>query len=390
MFDFSIDFSTILSFDNILAQLNLVQGVFFGIVLITLSSKKNKYYLGLFLFFWGISFTSGILSQQDFFAENIFLIFLPFNFYFLYFPLLYLYIKELTGTYDFEKDKKHLIPGLLEFVLFLGLFITFFDENYQLDQSTSYFISCYHIASILFGIYYLIKMLLLIRENKTKVLEVFSSTTNKLLQWLIPIIYIFLFSMGLGLTIILTLLYYPPEVDLNNVIFNLTFLISSILTTISTYWVILYGFKQSTIWPKALEKIPFEKNSSSIEGDIGLEFDTLFEKVLHTIENSKCYRNDELNIADLATLTGIHHLKQSKIIKHKTGMNFNSFINEFRIKEAKEILSHPTAFMEKRFTIDSLGSEVGFKTKTSFYKAFKQFEKTTPAQYFKNWQDNIS
>ncbi len=37
----------------------------------------------------------------------------------------------------------------------------------------------------------------------------------------------------------------------------------------------------------------------------------------------------------------------------------------------------------KKYTIESLGKEVGFKSKTSFYSAFKLYTGLTPSYYIK-------
>jgi len=39
--------------------------------------------------------------------------------------------------------------------------------------------------------------------------------------------------------------------------------------------------------------------------------------------------------------------------------------------------------MVERYSIDGLGEKAGFKSRTSFYRSFKEFTGLTPTQYLK-------
>ncbi len=387
MTDISSEILNLLQINSVLGIINLLQGVVFGIVFISISStKKPSFYLGMFLFFWGFRFAGDILADLGYIIEYPFMIFLPLNFYFLSFPLLFLYIKGLTGQYDYNKDKKHLIPGLLEFVLFSILFITFLvNRKLGTDGTFHYsFILFYLLSSHLFAAYYLIKMRSLIRMHKVKVLEVFSSTDKKLLSWLIPMIYIFLLSTCLAFMFTLFQIAFEQVDFLAGKYFIYVYIALSILDIILTYWVVIYGIKQSVIWPKAFVDKSLNQNSTEKPGNEISNFDELFEKVILTVEDTKCFKNNELTIADLARLTNIHPAKLSRVIKQKTKTNFSSFVNKYRIEEAKLIMKDSARL--KMFSFNIVIQEVGFKSTSAFYRAFKKFEGITPTHYLMKYE----
>jgi AraC-like DNA-binding protein len=58
--------------------------------------------------------------------------------------------------------------------------------------------------------------------------------------------------------------------------------------------------------------------------------------------------------------------------------SFTDFINELRIEVSKEYL-----VTKGNLTIESIGYESGFNSKSTFFKAFKKFTGITPLQYQK-------
>jgi YesN/AraC family two-component response regulator len=65
----------------------------------------------------------------------------------------------------------------------------------------------------------------------------------------------------------------------------------------------------------------------------------------------------------------------SHIINTESEKNFNDFLNEFRIDHFKKLLEND------QFSIEGMAYESGFKSKTSFYRAFKKSTGQTPLQY---------
>jgi AraC-like DNA-binding protein len=83
-------------------------------------------------------------------------------------------------------------------------------------------------------------------------------------------------------------------------------------------------------------------------------------------------------LQDIAKELGVTPNTLSHLINDYLGKSFSIYLNEFRIEEAKKIL-----VTNEQFTIEAIGYEAGFNSKSSFFATFKKFTKTTPAAYKK-------
>lgn len=108
-------------------------------------------------------------------------------------------------------------------------------------------------------------------------------------------------------------------------------------------------------------------------------------KIQEALEIEKLYLNTEFSLNDLAQNTGLkqHHLSQ--VINSQLNMSFYDLVNFYRIAEAKKILAAAEAIK-----IESLAYQVGYKSKSAFFIAFKKLTNTTPAQYRKEIHKSFS
>ncbi len=337
--------------------------------------------MGLFLLSWGLYFVTPVMGPQGYFNKYPLLAFIPLNLCFISFPFLYLYIKRLTGEYSFNRDKKHLYPGLVIMACFLLLFFIFLDVP-GIDISKHPFYSSGLLTLLVlantFILVYLLKMRGLVKKNALKVLEVHSSVEYKLLTWLNPLIYAFLFLTIFDFVFTIILMIISADPTIFSAIYKYIDGFQDIIEVIITYWAAIFAIKQSTVWVGNSTAVVPQK----MREEVIVDLDDLYEHLTDTIENTMCFKNMELTIVDLAHLMDMHYVKLSKVIKQKTNMNFNTFINKYRIEEAKAIMRDPQKF--RGLTFDVLGQKVGFKAKSSFYNAFKKFEDTTPSKFQKS------
>lgn len=68
----------------------------------------------------------------------------------------------------------------------------------------------------------------------------------------------------------------------------------------------------------------------------------------------------------------------SQYINENLGKSFSNLIKEYRIEKAKQLLQ-----TESNFTIEGLGYDSGFSSKSTFFTAFKKITGFTPAEYQK-------
>lgn len=104
-----------------------------------------------------------------------------------------------------------------------------------------------------------------------------------------------------------------------------------------------------------------------------------FEKIEVLFKSAKPYLDPELSVKKVVELTDIPEHIISRAINHKADMHFFDYVNQYRVEEAKQLLTDETAV--KQFTIEALAMQCGFNNKTSFNKAFKKFTGETPSAY---------
>lgn len=117
-----------------------------------------------------------------------------------------------------------------------------------------------------------------------------------------------------------------------------------------------------------------ELNKYTLLKDI--DVDKKIKKLESYMEESCPYLDEKLSLADLSLHIGLSKHQVSQLINDCYQMNFNSFINSYRIKEAKKLLRDTAGH-----TILSITYAVGFNSKTSFYSSFSKFVGCTPQEY---------
>ena len=117
------------------------------------------------------------------------------------------------------------------------------------------------------------------------------------------------------------------------------------------------------------------KESQEKEEDV-----SLFTKINCTMTDDKIYTNPELTIDQLAKKVNSNTKYVSQAINENAEMNFSTYINTFRIEEAKQLLRDGES---KNWSMDAVAEKCGFNNPTSFYQAFKKNTGMTPSA-FKN------
>ena len=87
----------------------------------------------------------------------------------------------------------------------------------------------------------------------------------------------------------------------------------------------------------------------------------------------------DCSVSRMAEMAGCHHKYLSQIVNEVYGCNFNSFINEYRIKEASRRMAAGGEW--ERYTIEAIANSVGYKSRTTVSSLFKQFTGMTPSEY---------
>ncbi|MBI3787081.1 MAG: helix-turn-helix transcriptional regulator [Ignavibacteriales bacterium] len=100
--------------------------------------------------------------------------------------------------------------------------------------------------------------------------------------------------------------------------------------------------------------------------------------LLAFMEEKKPYLNEGLTLTELAKQVGMSRNQLSFVINSGIGDSFYTFINKYRVEEAKRLIADPK---NANFTILSLAFEAGFPSKSSFHNVFKKLTGLTPTEY---------
>ncbi len=103
-------------------------------------------------------------------------------------------------------------------------------------------------------------------------------------------------------------------------------------------------------------------------------------RLMEHISANKPFLEPDLSLRELARQIEIHPNHLSWILNQNLGMNFNAFINKYRIDTFKSIAR---AKENKKLTIEGMAFESGFNSKTVFNTCFKKETGLTPSQYLK-------
>ncbi|MFZ4706944.1 MAG: helix-turn-helix domain-containing protein [Bacteroidales bacterium] len=106
--------------------------------------------------------------------------------------------------------------------------------------------------------------------------------------------------------------------------------------------------------------------------------DPAFLQLIAYFDSEKPYLKGNLRYDNVAVYLRISQKKLSNLIQKNTGGNFNTFVNNYRIKEALRMLAKPEL---RQYKIEVIAKEAGFGSKTSFYAAFSQITGSSPSEY---------
>ncbi|WP_276479841.1 helix-turn-helix domain-containing protein [Paraflavitalea pollutisoli] len=106
------------------------------------------------------------------------------------------------------------------------------------------------------------------------------------------------------------------------------------------------------------------------------EAKALLARLDQLMVEQELYKNTDLTLAELAASVAVSSHQLSQVLNDNLGKNFTFYINEYRIKKACAMIAgnHP-------FSLEAIGYEVGFNSKSTFYTAFRKVMATTPALY---------
>ena len=362
---------------TVIILIGIGQGFFVSVLLLTLNrgNKTANRLLGILMIMFSLSISGFVFVRTDSYKDFPFVIGLPSTVIFLFGPLFYFYVKELTaGQFKFtKKDILHLVPFILLIIYKLPFFFKSTGEKLasirgagSLDENLVILI-----IQIIHLFIYLFFVKRLLNEYENRIKSAMSSLDKINLRWITIGMNSFLVIFGI-MTIFIML--FISGINAYSIYVTVVPLMVSIIILAIGY----FGLTQPIIIPPEIEynKVKkYEKSSLTSENS-----EKYLNKLLTMMEVEKPHLNNDLTLQKLSESLSIsqHHLSQ--IINEKLNQNFFDFINSYRIEEAKILL------LDKRgelLTILAIAEEVGFNSKSAFNIAFKKYTSMTPTQFKK-------
>lgn len=296
----------------------------------------------------------------------VFLSYMFFVFCLLLAPTFYLYILSLVKKKEeiFNLNKAQFLYGPA--VLLFSVNIYSFVALYNIDPESSNYIMIetifryFNFISLFFifllqNIYFIFSAAKVYRRERVILQESQSKESNRTLKWMKAFILLYL------VLIILLYLFQLKPLLPGKAAFR-------IFTLVYIGILIYYG---SNNYQFIIENI----KGKTLDGQKILEIKA---KLLAFMENEKPYLDNSISLSGLAQSIETNNKYLSYLINKEFGCNFSSFINDYRIEEAKKLLSNPD---NNIYTIESIAEKTGFKSKSAFNSAFKKNTKLTPSKF---------
>ena len=115
-----------------------------------------------------------------------------------------------------------------------------------------------------------------------------------------------------------------------------------------------------------------EQNQSS---ELVSQWKPRLEKMM---QEEKSYQDPELSLTQMAKLLQTNPSLLSMVINKGFGMNFNDWVNKYRLEEVKSLFEKGE---HKKQTLLSIAFECGFNSKATFNRAFKKATGFTPREW---------
>lgn len=346
-------------------------------------SKAVKYSLALFLVVWSVIVLFGTLihSGKVIYLIHIFRLDSPLHY--LMGPTVYFFtLSTLKPEFKFKRIYLlHLLPFLINFIEFLPYYFntTAFKLNYyeNLMAHGTVIMPIHYLLKTISLLCYFVAQLFLFKKYQIKKLQ-----HNKFNQYQIS-----WFILYFGSQFILTtgglidhfsglhLFGDPYKFSMHMI----TFFLYCIMIGLLFFPSILYG--NAAIQKEIKEKYSHSKLTNT-EKETILDNLNTFMKGEH-----KPFLSEKISMAEIAKILKVSTQQISQVVNEKTNLNFNDYVNSFRIEEAKNMLLSNTY---SKLTIDAIAQKSGFRSKSAFYVAFKKHTGNTPKEYITVVSEKIS
>ncbi len=362
-----------MSITSVITILGIVQLTFL-LLLIIPNVRKNNYskYAFVLLFTLILDLVSFLLIDLALIQEYKSFLNLSNVVMYIYGPVIYLYVRSFFGQKD-NRFYLHFIPAALVLIVLSPFFAEQFLSPLLLKLHHSSFkvFNIYNSSEVIFDLlaYYLhisIYLILSFSYLKKQLDKGVDYQKHGFTIWIKRFLQFYFLIVIIGILNFILSPFFDLE---ENVQIIANFLIVSHVFVVSYLG---YNNQRLLYYSKGLKY-----RSSKLSKEKELKY---LDLLLKYFETNKPYLDQELTLVKISKDLNISSNYLSQIINSNFNKGVSDFVNEYRIELAKKYLLD---INRKNITIEAIGNEVGFKSKSSFNAAFKKLCGTTPSQYIK-------
>jgi AraC-like DNA-binding protein len=355
----------------------ILQGFIFALIIVL--SKKYKSKSTLFLA--GL-ITSFSLNNLQYYIADIGLISSEFFYNYLFIPwcliipaFFYRYIAR-----SLYPEKKTTFKQKLLFVPFyIGLFLCvlykiFVGLNYREDVLNFFYPipNIIEFLAIIFNqiIYTVVFIQIRKIEKNTHdftidAIQIRLSWLKKIVLFLFVLTFIWLFLMIKTVITDTKVNFYPLWIGIS----------------IITYWLGYIGIYKFGIIEERKNLKKYSKETNANYSIIEKQKSNHIISLEHLIIDQKLFLDSDLTLDKIAEELNLSKSYLSRIINAELGTGFVEYVNTLRIEEAKSYLLNPDF---SNYTLEAIGIEAGFNSKSAFYSSFKKITGQTPSEFKKD------
>ncbi|MCB0279976.1 MAG: AraC family transcriptional regulator [Calditrichaeota bacterium] len=367
----------------VLAAIGIIQGFMLIAALLQRSlRRKTNYYLVAAIFFIIYLVIEFVLLRRTFLSDIPFFYSSRYGVWLLIGPLLYIYTRSVTDQHPEGRSRfLHFLPFLIFTVLIPLLFgaylihkhsvtygmLTLLMRDFKYVSGFNYFYSYLFIAQFIHAAVYLSLSLKIIKSHTSQLKQAYSNLEVINLNWLKLLISSFIVLISICILFFIIIIngsYYERWMDY-------IYLLPMIIII---YLIAYKSLQQPQLFAQNEADLNGKKyKDSKLSPEQSLQYKSILENYM---SEHKPQRNSELKLSELAESTGIPVRHLSQVLNEQFKQNFYDFINNYRIRDAKELMKSKTGM-----NILEIAYQVGFNNKTSFNNYFKKISEITPKEY---------
>lgn len=370
----------------------LLQGFLFVLLIGHRFFKKGSLpdlLLSLFLLFFcyeRIHYAIGFMGWYDS-HQNTKINYFLFPMTLVYGPLLYFYVRSVTkASFRFKSNYMlHFLPFLIYFIYRIFIFSYDARQGGFADTQNGIMMSNIEIAivnplMILFSSFHLLLYLAFTIQlywiYRIQIKQFYSNTYMLELNWIRNFLFIFAFLF----------LYDVFQSIVDGFIYELHWTQKWWFHALSSAVIIYFGVKGYFTKTHKLQDLDFKVMPYDVKDLVATEtkdFSIAMQSISAFMEIEKPYLDPSLNLKDLAGLLKLSAAELSEIINAGFKVNFNDFINRYRVEEVKRALNENK---HEVLSLVGIAYDSGFNSKATFNRVFKKLTGSSPTEFISNQQ----